>query len=263
MPINQDTKKFQESITQELNTIKDRVRNLIGNKHWGEEGRYKEVILRNVLKRFLPQNISIGTGFILSEQKNISKQMDIIIYDNTYPIFFQEGDFIITPEHNVKGIIEVKSKITNSDIKTILNKFTLSINEIFKKKQLDTLFLGIFSYEEEVTIESLQEVLKYDYKINHITLGTNRFIKRWRNKDKRNLIGMENLEDNQNDFYNIYNINSLSYSYFISNAIAQICSIKEKGSWVYFPIEGTKEIYKENTVKIILQADLQQIKDDY
>ena len=49
MPINQDTKKFQESITQELNTIKDRVRNLIGNKHWGEEGRYKEVILRNVL----------------------------------------------------------------------------------------------------------------------------------------------------------------------------------------------------------------------
>ena len=29
MPINQDTKKFQESITQELNTIKDRVRNLI------------------------------------------------------------------------------------------------------------------------------------------------------------------------------------------------------------------------------------------
>ncbi len=29
------------------------------------------------------------------------------------------------------------------------------------------------------------------------------------------------------------------------------------------PVPTTKEIYKENTVQIILQADLQQIKDDY
>lgn len=259
MPITQDTQKFQESITQELNTIKDRVRNLIGNKHWGEDGRYKEVILRNVLKRFLPQNISIGTGFILNEQKNISKQMDIIIYDNTYPIFFQEGDFIITPEHNVKGVIEVKSNITSSNIKNILNKFTLSIDEIFKKPQSEKLFLGIFSYDENVSIELLQEVLKYDYKINHITLGTNYFIKRWKAKDRKKLVEIENPSMNTpNDFYNIYEINNLSYSYFISNAIAQICKIKNKGSWVYFPIEGTKEIYRKNTIQITQQVDLLQ-----
>ena len=37
-----------------LNLIKNRVRNLIGNSNWAEEGRYKETILKNVIRRFLP-----------------------------------------------------------------------------------------------------------------------------------------------------------------------------------------------------------------
>lgn len=53
-------KLFHKSTTEELRVIKNRVRNLIGDRNWGEEGRYKEAILRNVIKRFLPQNFKIG-----------------------------------------------------------------------------------------------------------------------------------------------------------------------------------------------------------
>ena len=42
---------FHKSTTKELKVIKNRVRNFIGNRNWGEEGRYKEAILRNVIKR--------------------------------------------------------------------------------------------------------------------------------------------------------------------------------------------------------------------
>jgi hypothetical protein len=56
---------FQESITAELEAIKDRVRHLIGSRHWGEEGRYKEAVLKNILRRFLPPKFSVGTGFVL------------------------------------------------------------------------------------------------------------------------------------------------------------------------------------------------------
>lgn len=105
-----DSQNFQKSITQELDVIKNRVRNLIGNAHWGEEGRFKEAVLKNVIQRFLPNSISIGTGFILKENEdsntNISHQIDLIIYDNTKPVLFREGDFIITTETNVRGIIE-------------------------------------------------------------------------------------------------------------------------------------------------------------
>ena len=46
-----NAKEFQESITEELNVVKNRVRNLIGSHHWGEEGRYKEAILKCAIHR--------------------------------------------------------------------------------------------------------------------------------------------------------------------------------------------------------------------
>ena len=86
--IQQDIEKFQKSITQELILTKDRVRLLIGNSHWGEDGRYKEAILRKTISQYLPSNLKIGTGFILKnddhlfgQEGKISKQLDIIIYE--------------------------------------------------------------------------------------------------------------------------------------------------------------------------------------
>lgn len=120
-----DAQKFQESITKELDTVKDRVRNLIGNSHWGEEGRYKEAILKNVIARFLPANLSLGTGFVIRKDNNeahISNQIDIIVYDNTIPILFSEGDFVITTYKNVKAIIEAKTKIRNNNLQEAIEK---------------------------------------------------------------------------------------------------------------------------------------------
>ena len=87
MPFN--PRNFQQSITNELNLIKDRVNNLIeiDAPHQGEIGAYKEAILRKVIKRFLPNNLSIGTGFVVKQNDDNTfirtSQIDIIIYDNT------------------------------------------------------------------------------------------------------------------------------------------------------------------------------------
>ena len=47
--------EYQQSISRELLSIKDRVRNFIDNHHWGEDGRYKEIILSHVLRQHLPK----------------------------------------------------------------------------------------------------------------------------------------------------------------------------------------------------------------
>lgn len=114
----QNIKSFQESITEELTVIKNRVRNIIGNSHWGEDGRYKEAVLSKVLKNYIPNNVSIGTGFIVSSPSvfqtgniEVSDQIDILIYDNTIPVVFREGDFVIVTPDAVKAIIEVKSEV--------------------------------------------------------------------------------------------------------------------------------------------------------
>ena len=150
-----ETTKFHRSITKELKIVKNRVRNLIGNRHWEEEGRFKEAILRNVIKRFLPSNISIGTGFIINYNRNyrsseieISKQLNIILYDNTCPALFTEGDFVITTPANVKGIIELKIKLNNRNIDQAMNDAPFNGKIIWKGK-----FNGIFANSDEIRNE--------------------------------------------------------------------------------------------------------------
>lgn len=91
---------YHKSIAAEFKAYENRVRNLIGSNHWGEEGRFKEIILANYLKRVLPKHLSVGTGFVKNVD-GITAQIDIIIYDNTFPVLFSEGDFVIAVPQNV------------------------------------------------------------------------------------------------------------------------------------------------------------------
>ena len=54
-----NTIDFHKSTAAELLAIKDRVRNLIN--HWGEDGRYKEAVIKTMIQRFLPEKFKIGT----------------------------------------------------------------------------------------------------------------------------------------------------------------------------------------------------------
>ena len=245
--------EFQQSITQELNVVKNRVRNLIGDRHWGEEGRYKEAILKNILRKFLPKNISIGTGFIVNSNNNnrISKQIDLIVYENGYPVLFTEGDFIITTMKNVKGIIEVKSNIGNGNntFQNVIRQFDESIEPIKNNIGSRKIFLGIFAFEFTGSIQPpiIDENLRQSSKkINHISLGKDLFIRRWKRKDANRLEPpVLNCND---DFYNIYEINNLSFSYFISNLLDIVCGGLNDRYWFSFPIQGTKEIHRIRTV---------------
>lgn len=234
--------EFHKSIAKELKAIQNRVRNLIGNAHWNEEGRYKEAVLRSIIKRFLPKNISLGTGFILKKEGNevkISNQIDIIIYDNTYPVLFAEGDFIITTPENVKGIVEVKTRLESSKVKDAFSKAT------YNGKLVNTeIFNGIFVYNKGRIInendinENLKNALRESKGVvNHICLGEDIFIKFWRNWNVKN--------NCLNGYYSIYKINRLSFSYFISNLVEYVSGGKMKERyWFLYPIEKGKEKYK-------------------
>lgn len=257
MPINPN--EFQQSITKEINTIKNRVRNLIGNANWGEEGRYKEAVLKNVIKKFIPSNLSVGTGFVLQgneldyNQAEVSSQLDIIIYDNTYPVLFSEGDFIITTEANVRAIIEVKTKVVNTNgqsnsLRGVIEKFNLlSVFPRISCTNNNRIFKGLFSYDYTDDIENarVEEILRLSNgMINHISLGKDKFIRHWTSN-----VGLTPPVECNSHFYNIYQLNDLSFSYFISNLIHMVSthSLNDRG-WFSFPIPGTKEQRRVRTV---------------
>jgi len=258
----QNIKRFQESITQELTISKDRVRDLIGAANWAEEGRYKEAILRKTISQFLPSNLSIGTGFIVGNndhyygnQERISSQLDIIVYENRTPLIFKEGDFVILTEKPVRGVIEVKTHLTNYSVDKdyAFNKVVEKLNRL---KDFETFnptltarkkFVGVFSFEysDNFVNDRIEESLSAsDGMINHISLGPDKFIRYWENTE-----GLLPPTEHNGRCYIRYNLAKLSFSYFISNLL-HIVSDEDpiERYWFSFPIEGTKENYRQEPI---------------
>ncbi|WP_085508984.1 DUF6602 domain-containing protein [Thalassobacillus devorans] len=254
--MNTEIEEFQKTISRELIAIKDRVRKLIGDAHWGEEGRYKESILKNVISRFLPRNLSLGTGFIVSmKRKEVKRsgQIDIIIYDNSYPLLFSEGDFIVTTPDSVRALIEVKTSVSSGDIIPIIRKATENAALVPKAK-----FNGIFAFEKsgiKIQKSKINQNLRqslYESKgaVNHLCLGEKIFIKYWKSGEKRT-----QLVDN---VYSFYDIQELAFSYFISNLVESIAPKKVLDkTWFLYPIK------KPNGKEDALITDLSIRKQKY
>jgi len=247
-----DTIEFHKSTAKELLAIKDRVRNLI--QHWGEDGRHQEAVIKTMIQRFLPEKFRIGSGFVVRQtlergKHEASSQIDLIIYDTSYPILFKENDFVILTPDSVLGIIEVKANATNQGLQQIVRKANENGKFIFDARidKTKSLFNGIFSYESIVnngeTISSAintpwQELRANEHKhkfiVNHISLNQDWFYKFWEH---------EHLE--QNNAHYIYKISELSFSFFISNLMDWISgnSVIENSN-LWFPVDKSIEVKK-------------------
>jgi len=257
--------EYQKSIAQEFKAQEKRVRYLIDDANWAEEGRYKEVLLMNYLKRTIPKQFSVGTGFARNGD-DITTQIDIIVYDNSYPPLFSEGDFVVVPAISVCAIVEVKSNIKSSEIKSHIEKANNNGGIIFNgfcdesyNNRASLFFNGIFSYNMENQFSSHRDniqclapyqemrIVRDKHYTNQICLGGDNFIRYWKTGE-----GHQYQEKNYS-FYEFKNGNSgLAFSYFFSNLMYYLYSGAEhfdrdiplEYSKFLFPVEGGKEMYK-------------------
>ena len=245
----QEYLKYHKSISDELIAAKDRVRSFIGSNHWGEDGRYKEIILMDVLKRMLPESVSIGTGFVMGDN-NLTRQIDIIVYKSSSPFYFKKESFVIIPKECVLGIIEVKTNLSRSSSIDTVIKNAHENGELIGEK----IFNGIFSYENEwgftnrITNRIDNALTQNHGYINHISFGKDYFMKYWND-------GHRNNRNNQK-YYRFYKIENLSFGYFISNLIETVHlldmhqAINGTFKRYLYPIEETKEAHKVKTIWI-------------
>lgn len=231
---------YIKSISSEVLAIKDRVRNFV--KHYPEDGRYKEIILMDILRQKLPKTVSVGTGFVINKNDNPSTQIDIIIYNDICPPYFKQGDFVIVNSEATLGIIEVKSKFNNT------TETESAIKKSYENKAIiGNIFNAIFAFECDIDVENsntLRQLLGQDKrsKIDYITFNKDIFMKYWRAK-------LQN-DTYKNPHYSFYKIQDMAIGYFISNII-EIVNIKIRGKNIsslekfLYPIEnGGKENYK-------------------
>jgi hypothetical protein len=77
----------------------------------GEVGRAHETFLREVLRRFLPHSINLGSGFVAAETWT-SRQQDILIYRRDGSVLLSVGDCVVVGDRDALiGSIEVKTRL--------------------------------------------------------------------------------------------------------------------------------------------------------
>lgn len=128
-----------ESLTARVGLLE----RLLGQAHYPSLGQYKERLLADSIKSFLPSSVEVGNGFVLfphSDQDppvppelydplnqsaySISKQCDIIVYDSAnFPPIFRDGDFVVLRPEAVRAIIEVKGSLSRSALQDALESF--------------------------------------------------------------------------------------------------------------------------------------------
>ena len=116
------------------------------------KGNVRELFLSNFIKSVFPSKFVVGTGEIFDSRNQISKQADIIIYDELMPTFDYGGS-----QHYLSGgvlsHIEVKSKLDQAE----LNKALEVVESVkFLERDIDqdmhigelpeSIFSSVFSY---------------------------------------------------------------------------------------------------------------------
>lgn len=244
--------EYHKSTTKELLALADRVRSLI--THNGEDGIYKEIVLKNIIRRFLPEKYKIGTGFVVTQtenrgEHNHSTQIDLLIYDDSSPILFKEGDFVILTPDSVRGIIEVKSDIQGVPSLTEVIKKSNKIGQtIFNSKtdKKQKFFNGIFSYNgylnnyrEQTLIDNyLDGITEFtsdeNYKkfiVNHVSFNKDLFLKFWPSEQNPN---------------SLYRIEDLSFSFFISNLVDTLASNSvKKNKFIWYASDKELNLIKK------------------
>jgi hypothetical protein len=156
---------MNEYILQRLRADADHLLSLAANEgklnHPGVKGRFRELLIDNILSPWLPPDVHCGTGMILANN-NVRKeatQDDIVLYAKSLcpPVLVSkeasEGIFLY---NSVLARIEVKSKLNRKE----LSKFVTAAKEIAALK-VDVrdgctgCFTGalnlLFAYESDLT----------------------------------------------------------------------------------------------------------------
>lgn len=230
--------EYFSDLSAQLRAVQNRVRHLIGDAHWPSDGAWKESALRSVIRTYLPASVSVGTGFILTSD-GPSSQIDVLIYDDSAPVLFRDGDFVVATPDAVRAVIEVKTSITRTTLPTALQKLAAISHQLRRRCLHRRPFIGLFSYEAiSSNPETILDALKSangrigDYEISALSFGDSQFYRFWEfDPDQQSGALYES--------WHAYLLPQLAPGYFIHNIVEHLYpQAIERAEEIWYPIDG-------------------------
>ena len=120
-------------------------------RHPGERGRERESALKQFLSEYLPSRYSIAKGEIVDSQGSVSRECDLVIYDATKcPLLLSGDDYRVFPVEPVLGVIEVKSRLDESELRDAVEKVACA-KRLYRKSGpvLGVVFAYTSSYRQD------------------------------------------------------------------------------------------------------------------
>ena len=232
-----------KSLTAELESLRDRVRNFIEDAHWPTDGEWKESVLRTVVAERLPQTVRIGRGFVLTRD-GASTQCDVLLYKADAPLLFKDGELVFLTPDAVLGIIEVKSRATRENIKETLDKLAAIGDKLGEDRS--HCFFGLFAYEttnstNAAALQLLQTACDRPVRVvDFINLGCSCFIRWWEHDPAGTATSYRR--------WHRYRLDKMAAGYFIANAIEFVSPHSvSQNNWLWFPEVG-KESKKADEI---------------
>lgn len=142
-----DYASYHRSLTEELYSIKDCIRNLV--KHWATDGESKEVAVHSLLLRHPPESVIVGRGFIVAPQTS-STQIDVPVVDANKPTLFKNEDLLMVTPGSIFGAIEVKTQLrAEREFHDAISKLT-NVEEMCRDiTDKDSVWTGLFVFHGE------------------------------------------------------------------------------------------------------------------
>jgi hypothetical protein len=163
-PIQQHTSAIIKNFIQEADALKNLDHRLL-------KGRLRELFTLRILKKFLTSQFGIGTGVIINQRGEQSKEIDIVIYDSRIlPPFIEEQRIGVYPAESVLAVIEVRSWISKEIIKEYSNSATKLYRETYNPtsslyrnySRMKTLYNLVGFYDKGIfKNESDREILQW------------------------------------------------------------------------------------------------------
>lgn len=238
--------KYHESLTDELHSLKDRIRNLIDDSHWLSDGEHKEAALRTILRRHLPESLIVGRGFIVTEDES-STQIDILIVDSNKPTLFKDSDLMLVTPDCVKAVVEVKTSLDSStELNDQMTKLA-QIGKLYHDNMSEIPWLGLFCYESDLQnhqflLDSVQFAYgKTGIAINAVAYGRDRFVRFWPYLEQE--LG-DRHQDTLECRWRVYDLENLASAYFIGNVVDALTGVSDgANSGVWYPIKNGKKVH--------------------
>ena len=103
-------------------------------------------VLRTMIRRTAPETITVGRGFVLT-QDHQSTEIDILLYDSSYPVLYKEGDLVFISPAACRGIVEVKSRLGLAKLQAAPSKLA-AVAEFIRMSHLGPVFVGLMNLRE-------------------------------------------------------------------------------------------------------------------